>query len=118
MLPCADAGMMTPHLAGISTAVAPGAQGVLVLDGAGWHRRGGRPRVPGTITLPHLPPCGPELNPVETVWAYLRSDTLGNRLFDTCDDITLACSDAWNRLAAQPDRITCIGTRTWACVSQ
>lgn len=35
VLPCADAEMMTLHLAEISTAVAPGAQGVLVFDSAG-----------------------------------------------------------------------------------
>jgi len=65
-----------------------------------------------------LQPCSPELNPVETVWAHLRSNMLSNRVFDTRDDITLACSDAWNWLAAQPDRITSTQTRTWAYVSQ
>jgi transposase len=69
VLPCADAGMMTLHLAEISASVTPGAHGVLVLDGAGWHRSGGRLRVPSNITLLHLPPYSPELNPVETVWA-------------------------------------------------
>ena len=119
--------MTTLRLAGISTAVAPGAQGVLVPDGAVWHQSGGKLRVPD-ITLLHLPPCSPELNPVETVWAHLRSNMLSNRVFDTCDDITLACSDAWNWLAAQPDRVTSTRTRTrtwawawawaWACVTQ
>ena len=115
--------MTTLHLARISTAVAPGAQGVLVPDGAVWHQSGGKLRVPD-ITLLHLPPCSPELNPVETVWAHLRSNMLSNRVFDTRDDITLACSDAWNWLAAQPDRITRTRTRTrtwawaWACVTR
>ena len=109
---------MTLHLAEISAAVAPGAHAVLVLDGAGWHRSGGRLRVPDNITLLHLPPYSPELNPVETVWAYLRSNTLSNRVFDTYDDVATACCNAWNWLAAQPDRITSIGTRAWACVSQ
>ena len=109
---------MTLHLAEISATVAPGAHGVLVLDGAGWHRTGGRLRVPDNITLLHLPPYSPELNPVETVWAYLRSNTLSNRVFKTYDDIVTACCNAWNWLAAQPDRITSIGTRAWACVSQ
>ena len=118
VLPCVDAERMSLHLAEISATVAPGAQAVLVLDGAGWHRRGGRLRVPDNITLLHLPPYSPELNPVETVWAYLRSNTLSNRVFDTYDDITLACYNAWNWLAAQPERITSIKTRTGAYVSQ
>ena len=118
VLPCANAAMMTLHLAEISTTVAAGAHAVLVLDGAGWHRSGGRLRVPSNITLLHLPPYSPELNPVETVWATLRGNTLSNRVFETYDDIVTACCNAWNWLAAQPDRITSIGTRTWACVSQ
>jgi transposase len=118
VLPCADAAMMSLHLAEISTAVAPGAHAVLVLDGAGWHQGGGKLRVPGNVTLLHLPPYSPELNPVETIWAYLRSNTLSNRVFDTYDTIVDACCDAWNWLAAQPNRITSIGTRTWAYVSQ
>ncbi len=110
--------MMSLHLAEIGAAVTPGAHAVLVLDGAGWHRSGGRLRVPANVTLLHLPPYSPELNPVETIWAYLRSNTLSNRVFDTYDTIVNACCDAWNWLAAQPDRITAIGTRTWAYVSQ
>ena len=59
--------MMSLHLAEISAAVTPGAHAVLVLDGAGWHRIGGRLRVPHNVTLLHLPPYSPELNPVENV---------------------------------------------------
>ncbi len=110
--------MMNLHLAEISAAVTPGAHAVLILDGAGWHQSGGRLRVPGNITLLHLPPYSPELNPVENVWAYLRGNALSNRVFDTHDDIVDACCSAWNRLTAQPERITSIGTRKWACVSQ
>ncbi len=118
VLPTADAAMMNLHLAEISAAVTPGAHAVLILDGAGWHQSGGRLRVPGNITLLHLPPYSPELNPVENVWAYLRGNALSNRVFDTYDDIVDACCSAWNRLTAQPERITSIGTRKWACVSQ
>ena len=52
------------------------AHAVLVLDGAGWHQTGGALRVPSNITLLHLPPYAPELNPVENVWQYLRSNKL------------------------------------------
>jgi len=45
---------------------------VLVCDGAGWHRTGGRLRVPENITLLRLPPYSPELNPVENVWTRDR----------------------------------------------
>ena len=114
VLPFADAAMMDLHLAEISANVAPGAHAVLTIDGAGWHRTGGRLRVPDNITMLHLPPYSPELNPVENVWAYLRGNKLSNRVFGNYEAIV----DAWLWLAAQPERITSIGTREWACVRQ
>ena len=72
--------------------------------------------MPDNITLLYLPPCSPELNPVENVWAYLRGNKLSIRVFDTYEAIVDAGSDAWLWLAAQPERITAIGTREWACV--
>jgi len=88
-----------------------------VLDGAGWHKTGGRLRVPDNISLLKLPPYSPELNPVENVWQFLRGNWLSNRVFDTYDDIVDACCDAWNALAAEPGRIRSIATRAWAAVN-
>lgn len=90
---------------------------MLTIDGAGWHQKGDKLRVPDNITLLHLPPYSPELNPVENVWAYLRSNKLSNRVFETYEDIVDACCDAWRWFTSQPDQITSIGTRLWACVS-
>jgi transposase len=118
VLPAANTDMMNLHLAEISACVVPGAHAVLGVDGAGWHQSGGRLKVPENITLLHLPPYSPELNPVENVWAYLRSNKLSNRVFDTYEAIVDACCDAWNWLIAQPDRIASIGTRSWAQVNQ
>ena len=118
VLPTADAKMMNLHLAEISARVSPGAHAILVLDGAGWHQSGGRLRVPGNITLLHLPPYAPELNPVETIWAYLRSNQLSNRVYDTYDAILDACCSAWNWLTSQPERINTIASRHWAQVNQ
>ncbi len=73
VLSFANAKMMNLHLAEISVNVTPGAQAVLTIDGAGWHQAGDTLCVPNNITLLHLPPYSPELNPVENVWAYLRA---------------------------------------------
>jgi len=67
-----------------------------------------------TISLLHLPPYSPELNPVENVWQYLKQDYLSNRVFDTYEDIVDACCEAWNKLMAMPDSIASICTREWA----
>ena len=54
---------------------------VLVLDQAGWHTSL-KLRVPENISLLSLPPYAPELNPVEQVWAYLRANFLGHRIWN------------------------------------
>jgi len=118
VLPFANTDMMNLHLAEIGANVTPGAHAVLTTDGAGWHQTGGRLRVPDNITLLHLPPYSPELNPVENVWAYLRSNKLSNSVFDTYEEIVGACCNAWTWLTAQPDRITSIGSREWASVTR
>jgi transposase len=118
VLPTADKPMMTLHLEEISRHVAPGAHAILLLDGAGWHKPGGRLRVPDNISLLRLPRYAPELNPVENVWAFLRSNKLSNRVFPTYDAIVAACADAWTWLTAQPNRITSIASRDWARISQ
>jgi transposase len=65
-----------------------------------------------------LPPRSPELNPAENVWQHLRQRWLSNRIFKDYDDILDAVCDAWNRLIADPARITSIGTRSWALSGQ
>jgi hypothetical protein len=117
IMPTANTEAMNEHLNEISTQVAHGAQAVLVLDGAGWHQTGGRLRVPDNITLLHLPPYAPELNPVENVWEYLRANKLCGLVWDTYDQIVEACRSAWDFLINDPDRIRSIGIRQWASVS-
>ena len=116
IMPTVNAEAMNEHLKEISTQVAPGAHAVLVLDGAGWHQTGGRLCVPDNITLMHLPPYAPELNPVENVWEYLRANKLCNLVWDSYDAIVEACRKAWEFLINDPERIRSIGTREWASV--
>jgi transposase len=49
---------------------------LLVLDGAGWHTA--PLAIPEGIRLVHLPPCTPELQPAETLWAMMRSMISGS----------------------------------------
>lgn len=117
VLPFANSKMMSLHLIEISKAVTPGHHGVLVLDGAGWHQTGGRLNVPDNITLLHLPPYSPELNPVENIWQYLRQNQLSNRVFEGYTAIVDACCEAWMALMSCPDQIRSIADRPWARVS-
>jgi len=114
VLPYADKEAMTLHLAEISNAVAPGAHAVVIVDGAGWHKPGGRLKLPDNISTLVLPPYSPELNPQENIWQYLRQNYLSNRVFDTYNAIVDACCAAWNALIQQPDQIMSIASREWA----
>ncbi len=105
---------MTLHMAEISQAVAPGAHGVVIIDGAGWHKPGGRLKLADNISTLTLPPYSPELNPQENIWQFLRQNYLSNRVFETYQAIVDACCDAWNALISQPQQITSIATREWA----
>ena len=115
--PAVSAEAMTEHLKGISAQVAPGAHGVVVCDGAGWHQPGKRLVVPDNITLLPLPPYAPELNPMENVWDYLRGNKLSRRVWDSYEAIVAACRDAWLFLVGDPDRIDSIACRSWASVN-
>ena len=84
------------------------------VDGAGWHQTGGKLQLPDNISLLHLPPYSPELNPVENIWQFLRQNFLSNRVFDSYEAIVAACCDAWNRLIEEPDQVRSITSRDYA----
>jgi len=50
---------------------------VVLLDNAGWHVAK-RLAVPADVVLYRLPPCAPELQPVEPLWPLLR-EAVANR---------------------------------------
>lgn len=115
--PWVNSEAMTIHLAEIAKQVDAGAHAVLVCDGAGWHQTGQRLTVPDNVTLLRLPPYSPELNPIENVWEYLRSNKLSRRVWESYEDIVQACCDAWNWLIADTLRVSSITIRTWASVN-
>ena len=112
---------MQKHLEEISASVATKAHGVVIMDGAGWHKSGALD-LPENLSILFLPPYSPELNPVENIWQFLRQTYLSNRVFenwqaivDACCD---ACCDAWNHLIAETGRIKSIATRNWTATGQ
>ncbi len=117
MMPNANAGAMQKHLAEISAAIAVEAHGVIIMDGAGWHKSGAL-NIPENLSVLFLPPYSPELNPTENIWQFLRQKYLSNRVFETWEAIVEACCDAWNRLTAEAGRIKSIATRNRAFKDQ
>ncbi len=117
VMPWASSEAMALRLEEVSTQVAAGAHALLVCDGAGWHQPVARLTVPKNITLLRLPPCAPELNPMEDVWEYLRGNQLSTTVWEGYDAIVDACCSAWNSPMANTKRITSITTRAWAQVN-
>jgi transposase len=97
LAPTVNTDYMNAHLGFISGQAGLERHVVLVLDQAGWHVARGL-KVPANITLLHLPPYSPELNPAERIWAYLKSHYLSNRVFPDYDDLLVSCRAAWNSL--------------------
>ena len=116
VLPYVNSEAMGLHLAEIAKAVTSGSHALLIVDGAGWHGAKAL-RIPRNITLLKLPPYAPELNPMENVWAYLRSNKLAITVFDSYEDILDKCADAWNFFANDTLRVTSITLREWATVN-
>lgn len=106
LAPSVNTGTMDAHLRMISAQVGEQRHVVLVLDRAGWHVAKAL-KVPHNITLLHLPPYSPELNPVERVWAYLKAHYLSNRTHLDHDDLMAKAGQAWNAVSEERFRSVC-----------
>ena len=106
LAPTVNTGYMNHHLRFISEHVGPDVQVVLMLDQAGWHLSKAL-QVPANITLLYLPPYSPKPNPVERLWAFLKSHYLSNRACKDYTDLFHRCSEAWNRLTPGHSRSIC-----------
>ena len=115
VLPVANHEGLEAHLKETSRHVPPGRHAVVVQDQAGWHHKKAL-KIPPNISLLHLPPYSPELNPQEQVWHYLKGTYLANRVFKSQKEILDACCDAWNAFAQMPELIQSLATRSWASI--
>jgi transposase len=104
--PHVNTGTMSVFLKMLSEDLGPTDHAVLVMDQAGWHISR-RLEVPDNITILLLPPYSPELNPVERLWAYLRSHFLANRAYDDYAHLLDAGAQAWQQLTPELLRSIC-----------
>ena len=105
--PHANTDVMNAFLEQFSRELPGDVHAVMVLDRAGWHVSRDL-RIPGNVTLVHLPPKSPELNPTENLWHYLRSHFWANRLYETWADLKHAAIDAWRRVCLVPELVKSI----------
>lgn len=112
-MPTVNTEAMQLHLDQIAAEIPSDRHAVLVLDQAGWHTTK-KLKLSNKITLLHLPPASPELNPTEQLWRQLREDSLANRSFADYDDIVTCVCEAWNQFVGQVGAIKKLCSRVWA----
>jgi transposase len=104
--PTVNTYLMNAHLRHVSEALGSGRHAVLILDGAGWHKSNDL-RVPANVTLLHLPPYSPELNPVERVWRWLRDRKLSNRILPADAELDALLAEAMTAISPERFRSIC-----------
>jgi putative transposase len=85
IMPLCNTEMMNLFLAELSKEF-PDDDVVLVCDGAGWHKSK-ELIVPENITILHLPPATPEMNPIEQIWKEIRKRGFKNECFETLEKV-------------------------------
>ncbi len=112
LLPYADLESMRVYLDDFSRSLLPEVHAVLVCDQAGWHTSG-RLSIPCNVTLLHLPPKSPELNPAELLWREMRQKHLGNRVFSDVELMCDAVSTAWMNVIENPQSVKSLCGFDW-----
>ncbi len=95
-LPWVNTDMMNLYLEQMSLAYR-NEEIVLIMDQAGWHKSKDL-YVPENITIIYLPPYSPELNPIERLWKYLKTNFIHNRVFDSLKQMMVDMVDVFAEL--------------------
>src|SRR5437868_10127355 len=105
---------MADALAAFAAHADPGGTKVLVVvvDRAGWHTAK-RLAIPANVVLHFLPPCTPELQPVEPLWPLVR-EALANRSIGRIDRLRRIVRARVSYLAAHPGVVQPVVGFRWA----
>ena len=85
---------------------------IVICDGAGWHIAGDL-KVPNEMHVELLPAYSPELNPVESVWDYIRDHDFGNRIFAGLENVEDQLGLSLRELRSTPEVMRSITLFTW-----
>lgn len=103
ILPAANTEWMAAALAAFARWADPEGRMLLVVlvDNAGWHVAR-RLEVPPNVVLHRLPPCTPELQPVEPLWPLLR-EAVANQGFDDLEALERPLAERCRWLMDHPE---------------
>lgn len=80
---------------------------IMIWDQAGFHTSN-NVRVPGNVSLIHLPAYSPQLNPIEKLWQYLRKHHWSNRVHADYDALRCAAIESWQETCLDKVKIKSI----------
>lgn len=83
---------------------------VVVCDGAAWHKSS-KLEVPENMTILHIPPYTPEMNPIEQIWRELRTQGFRNEVFPTLEKVVNRLCETIRHLSK--NTIISITRRQW-----
>lgn len=78
----------------------PSKKYVLILDNAGFHKTNCVKELIAEydwITVEHIPPYSPELNPIETCWKVTKNAVTKSQYFKTIDAMQEALEEFWHK---------------------
>ena len=78
--PFSNMGIMKDNLALISAATPADRHAIVIMDGASWHQEY-LDKEFSNLSIIHIPPYSPELNPIEQVWSSMRQNEIAKRTF-------------------------------------
>jgi hypothetical protein len=111
ILPCMDTKTMAMFLR-VTARTFAAEHGVMFLDQAGWHTATAL-RVPRSITLCKLPAHSPELNPVESLWKYIREHYFGQTVIHSLEEVEARLCNALRELDDQPEVVKSLCGYSW-----
>ena len=82
---------------------------VLILDNAGFHKTDlikNYLAQQTNITVEHIPPYSPELNPIETCWKVTKNAVTKSQYFKTIDEMQEALEQFWRKHKFMQEFIT------------
>lgn len=85
---------------------------VMVLDGASSHKAKAL-EIPCNVSLVHLPPYSPELNPAEILWHELREKFCSNRAFKSLSAVQQQVEEGLLSMVANRAAVTRLSGWNW-----
>ncbi len=101
---CVQQQVKRKHLQQISDATPTGRHAIVIMDCVSWHSIKLNKKF-ADLSIIHLPPYSPELNPIEQVWVHLRDNDLANFAFKNYDHIVDQVSRAWYKFRDHVDHV-------------